>query len=78
MYRVSNSEASRSRWRQAKVLVIDEVSMLAGEFFDKVEYVARKIRGNELPFGGLQVRLTFPSYFNLFAFALCCANLLTQ
>jgi ATP-dependent DNA helicase PIF1 len=31
--------------------------MLAGEFFDKVEYVARKIREDERPFGGIQVVL---------------------
>lgn len=31
--------------------------MLAGEFFDKVEYVARKVREDERPFGGIQVVL---------------------
>ena len=40
-----------------KVLVIDEVSMLEAEFFDKIEYVARKVRDNEEPFGGLQVAI---------------------
>ena len=30
--------------------------MLEAEFFDKLEYVARKVRDNDLPFGGRQVK----------------------
>ncbi len=29
--------------------------MVDGDFFDKLEKVARLIRGNDLPFGGIQV-----------------------
>jgi ATP-dependent DNA helicase PIF1 len=32
--------------------------MLSGEIFDKLEYIARKVRKNNQPFGGLQVILT--------------------
>jgi len=38
-------------------LLAKQISMLAGEFFDKVEYVARKVREDERPFGGIQVVL---------------------
>jgi ATP-dependent DNA helicase PIF1 len=31
--------------------------MLSGELFDKVEYIARKVRGSEEPFGGIQLIL---------------------
>ncbi|RHZ35716.1 DEAD/DEAH box helicase [endosymbiont GvMRE of Glomus versiforme] len=45
-------------WRTINTLIIDEVSMLNGKLFDKLEYIARKIRRNNLSFGGLQLILT--------------------
>ena len=38
------------------VLIVDEISMLSSDFFDKLEYIARVVRKNELPFGGIQVK----------------------
>ena len=35
-------------------MIVDEVSILRGEVFDKVEYVARKVRKSDPPFGGTQ------------------------
>ena len=43
-----------AQWRAAKVLIIDELSMLDGRLFDLLEAVARRIRGVDAPFGGLQ------------------------
>ncbi|TBU47339.1 PIF1-like helicase-domain-containing protein [Dichomitus squalens] len=39
------------RWRNVRTLIIDESACL----FDKLEYVARKLRKNEMAFGGIQV-----------------------
>lgn len=39
------------------VLAIDEISMVSGELFDKIDYVFRKVRENETPFGGVQLVL---------------------
>ncbi|XP_037287780.2 pif1 DNA helicase [Rhipicephalus microplus] len=44
-------------WRRCKVLVVDEVSMLDGRFFHKLERVARLVRRNDRPFGGIQLVL---------------------
>jgi len=44
-----------NRWLTARVLIIDEISMLDGRVFDKLERLARIIRGNSLPFGGIQL-----------------------
>lgn len=44
-------------WR-SKLLIIDEVSMLKIETLDKIEKIARNIRQNEKPFGGLQIMLS--------------------
>ena len=53
---MSNVEAT-CRWTKCKVLFIDEVSMLDKEAFDSLEFIARKIRECERPFGGLQIIL---------------------
>lgn len=56
---VANLKKSRRaclRWLQADVLVIDEISMMTPELFEKLDQVGRKIRRNEhSPFGGLQI-----------------------
>jgi ATP-dependent DNA helicase PIF1 len=38
-------------------LIIDELSMLSGPLFDKLDYIARQARNNEQPFGGIQLVL---------------------
>ena len=46
------------RWQDLDILIIDEVSMLSPELFDKLELVARSLRRNDKPFGGIQLILT--------------------
>lgn len=45
------------RMQSAKVLIIDEISMLAGGVLDMVDEVLREVRRSEQPFGGVQVVL---------------------
>lgn len=42
-------------WRRMSILVIDEISMLDSKLFDKLNYLAKKIKRNEAPFGGIQL-----------------------
>jgi ATP-dependent DNA helicase PIF1 len=43
-------------WRSTDVLVIDEISMISGTLFTKLDYVGRAIRNRlDVPFGGLQI-----------------------
>ncbi|XP_066257845.1 ATP-dependent DNA helicase PIF1 [Euwallacea similis] len=44
-------------WRKCKHLIIDEISMVDGSYFEKIEEVSRKIRRNDKPFGGIQLIL---------------------
>lgn len=39
-------------------MVVDEVSMVDGDLFDKLEDLARRIRNNGRPFGGIQLVVT--------------------
>ncbi|XP_043272578.1 ATP-dependent DNA helicase PIF1 isoform X5 [Venturia canescens] len=50
-YELASKPAVASVWRKTKHLVIDEISMVDGDFFDKMEAVARHIRKNDKPFG---------------------------
>jgi len=47
-----------NRWVNTECLIIDEISMLSPELFDKIELMARMIRNNENPFGGMQIVLS--------------------
>ncbi len=51
-----NSRAMR-HWLCTDLLVIDEVSMMTAELFTKLNELAKKIRCNSKPFGGIQVLL---------------------
>lgn len=46
------------RWTHVKVLVIDEISMVDSTLFDKLDIIARAVRGIDLPFGGIQLVIT--------------------
>ncbi len=50
--------AGFNRVRRCEVLVIDEISMLPGRQLEFVEYLFRRLRGRDEPFGGCQVIAT--------------------
>ena len=47
----------RKRWLQLDCLIIDEISMLDPNLFDKLEKIARRVRRIDKPFGGIQLVL---------------------
>ncbi|KAJ8988648.1 DNA helicase [Exophiala dermatitidis] len=56
--KIKRNQKSRQKWLRTKVLIIDEISMVDGQLFDKLEQVARTIRNNGRPFGGIQLVVT--------------------
>ncbi|RXK40277.1 hypothetical protein M231_02391 [Tremella mesenterica] len=52
---IRSNNVTRDRWQSTHALVIDEISMIDGKLFDKLEEIARKVRNNNKPFGGLQL-----------------------
>jgi len=63
--KIQKKEALATRWRNCRLLIIDEVSMLSADLFDKVHEIVcelRKVSPNQLLFGGVQVILTGDFY----------------
>lgn len=56
--KIKRNPNAKNRWLKTKVLIIDEISMVDGELFDKLESVARQIKSNGRPFGGIQLVIT--------------------
>lgn len=54
----------RKKLRDAKILAIDEISMLPHTIFDYLNHILKQVRGNTDPFGGLQIIL-FGDFFQL-------------
>jgi hypothetical protein len=52
---VRANEYLTDRIRRARVLIIDEISMLHPEQFDRVDLICRTARNDHAPFGGLQL-----------------------
>ena len=57
----------KEKWRSVDVLIIDEISMLSAELFDKLEEIAKCIRQSVETFGGIQIILCgdFPQLPNV-------------
>jgi ATP-dependent DNA helicase PIF1 len=48
-----------NRWRMARMLVIDECSMIDPSFFVKLDRIARSLKNSpDVPFGGIQIVMT--------------------
>lgn len=47
------------QWREAAVLIVDEISMIDGRLFDKLDFIARTVRRKpDVAFGGIQLVLS--------------------
>ena len=56
--KISKNKKTRERWRKTKILIIDEVSMISSDIFEKLDIIGQKIRKNGKPFGGIQIILS--------------------
>lgn len=53
LFNINKNPKAIKRWKEAQYVIIDEASMLSPAFLEKLNYVAREIRGTAQPFGGL-------------------------
>lgn len=58
MLYIGKAWANKKNWRTTDVLIIDEISMINGTLFDTLEALARDIRADPRPFGGIQLVCT--------------------
>ncbi|CAL3969334.1 unnamed protein product [Diplocarpon coronariae] len=56
--KIRRNAKAKNRWIRTKILVVDEISMVDGDLFDKLEGIARAMRNNGRPFGGIQLVIT--------------------
>ncbi|GAB7345581.1 hypothetical protein MBLNU457_3884t2 [Dothideomycetes sp. NU457] len=56
--KIRRNQKAKQRWQRTKILIVDEVSMVDGDLFDKLEAIARQLRNNGRPFGGIQLVIT--------------------
>ena len=84
---INKNHKKWNKWLYTDILIIDEISMLNGELLDFVDKVAKKVRGNNNKFGGIQVIITGDFYQlppvnkteSVFAFkAKCWDNLIDE
>lgn len=55
---------SKRRWKRTDMLIIDEISMMTPELFEKLDGIGKRVRCNARPWGGLQIILC-GDYFQL-------------
>ena len=60
--KIKKSNKARKNWLNADCLIIDEVSMMTPDLLDKLEAIAKLIKKNKAPFGGLQIILVGDLY----------------
>ena len=53
--RIRRKKGVSKRWKNIDVLIIDEVSMMSKKLFEILDYVAKEIRRDLDPFGGIQL-----------------------
>lgn len=64
------NEYAKQRWREVDILIIDEISMMAATFLDKLNFIAQRARNDRRPFGGVQL-VVCGDFFQLVRL-LCC------
>ena len=54
--KVKLNRHNNRKWKSTDILIIDEVSMLSPELFEKLDFIGKNLRKNEYkPFGGIQL-----------------------
>jgi len=53
--KIKKNKFAKSAWKCTDILVVDEVSMLSLKLFNLLNEIGKIIRGNQKPFGGIQL-----------------------
>jgi ATP-dependent DNA helicase PIF1 len=55
---ILENDTKLQRWKEVRVLIVDEISMIDCVLFDKLDAIARAVRETDEPFGGIQLVLS--------------------
>jgi len=55
---------TKRRWKKTDILIVDEISMMTPDLFEKLDAIGKRVRASPLPWGGLQLILC-GDYFQL-------------
>ena len=55
---VMRNKKAKTAWKKIKILIVDEVSMMSKKIFEICDHIARVLRNNDKPFGGIQIIFT--------------------
>jgi ATP-dependent DNA helicase PIF1 len=55
LIKIITKKGKSKKWKNIEVLIIDEISMMGGTLFTKLDLIAKTIRKNNRPFGGIQL-----------------------
>lgn len=64
LQKIKHSGYYRKNWREVDILIIDEVSMMSQHMFELLDCIAKNVRKNTRPFGGIQI-IMFGDFFQL-------------
>jgi ATP-dependent DNA helicase PIF1 len=64
MHKKATRGKSAQYWKKTDILIIDEISMISGQFFDNLSYVGQRMRNCDEPFGGIRL-LIFGDFLQL-------------
>jgi ATP-dependent DNA helicase PIF1 len=53
--KIKKNKFLKKIWQETEVLVVDEVSMLSLKLFEMLNAIGKAVRGNQNPFGGIQL-----------------------
>ena len=53
--KICKSKSKMYNWKNTEILVVDEISMLSNSLFELLDKIAKKIRNNSEPFGGIKI-----------------------
>jgi ATP-dependent DNA helicase PIF1 len=53
--KIKKNKFLKAIWKETEILVVDEVSMLSLKLFDMLNAIGKGVRGNQRPFGGIQL-----------------------
>jgi ATP-dependent DNA helicase PIF1 len=54
---ILKSPFAKKRWKRVDILIVDEISMMPPDLFEKLSQVGKRVRGGSLPWGGVQLIL---------------------